>query len=420
MKEPLVIATGNPHKVAELRAIFAERGIEVVGLKEFGGDSREPEETGKTFEENAAIKALSYAEQTGRVCLADDSGLEVDALGGAPGVISSHYSTDGVETGLSREERDAANNARLLKELESVPPEKRTGRFVCVMCVAGPPKAGGIGVPPVTTGKRVPLQSIGAGVTKAQRTLPHWQRGGETYFVTFRVASGFLTESEQRKVLSACVFWHGRRMRLFIAVVMPDHVHMLLKPLPDPEGGWFSLSRLLHSIKSYSSHEISKARGGGQVWESESYDRLVRDHEEFEEKQRYIWENPVRGGLVAKSIDYPFLVAPEWNLEQTAAAEDAARRGRQGRSDRRDAYTTSTHSNFTDGLVIATSRGTFEGRIGVAGEVPRGGHGFGYDPLFVIEDGRTSAELSPEEKNARSHRGRAAREMAVMLARKWD
>src|SRR5690606_10259410 len=98
----------------------------------------EPPETGKTFEDNARIKALFYAERTGRVCLADDSGLEVDALGGAPGVISSHYATDGVETGASRAERDAANNARLLREMEHVPDEQRTARFVCVMVLAGP------------------------------------------------------------------------------------------------------------------------------------------------------------------------------------------------------------------------------------------------------------------------------------------
>lgn len=138
--DPIVIATGNPHKVQELRAIFAQRGLPVVGLADLPGHHafREPEETGRTFEENAAIKALAYAEQTGRLCLADDSGLEADALGGAPGVISSHYSTDGRETGLTRPERDAANNARLLRELESIPAEQRTARFVCVMALARP------------------------------------------------------------------------------------------------------------------------------------------------------------------------------------------------------------------------------------------------------------------------------------------
>ena len=100
--------------------MFAEHRIPVIGLKDLPGPFHEPSETGSTFEQNAAIKALSYAHQTGRPCLADDSGLEVDALNGAPGVISSHYSTDGVETGLTREQRDAANNRRLLRELDEI------------------------------------------------------------------------------------------------------------------------------------------------------------------------------------------------------------------------------------------------------------------------------------------------------------
>ncbi|MFG0259609.1 MAG: non-canonical purine NTP pyrophosphatase [Phycisphaerales bacterium JB041] len=134
----IVIATGNPHKVEELRRLLALPGIEFVGLKDLPGHDSltEPEETGNTFEANATIKALSYAAQTGLTCLADDSGLEVDALGGAPGVISSHYCTDGREVGMSRAERDAANNARLLRELETLPAEHRSARFVCVMVLA--------------------------------------------------------------------------------------------------------------------------------------------------------------------------------------------------------------------------------------------------------------------------------------------
>lgn len=134
---PIVIATGNPHKVDELRAIF--RGsFDLCGLGDLPGPLAEPQETGSTFEANATIKALSYAAQTGRLCLADDSGLEIDALGGRPGVISSHYCTDGRETGMSRAERDAANNARVLREMSEVPEGRRAARFVCVMALAGP------------------------------------------------------------------------------------------------------------------------------------------------------------------------------------------------------------------------------------------------------------------------------------------
>jgi XTP/dITP diphosphohydrolase len=205
----IVIATGNPHKVQELRAILGGGRIPIVGLKDLPGHERfiEPREHGSTFEENATIKALAYAQQTGRLCLADDSGLEVDALGGRPGVISSHYASDGAETGLSREERDTANNQRLLSDLRGLRPDQRAARFVCVMVLASPSK------------------------------------------------------------------------------------------------------------------------------------------------------------------------------------------------------------------VLAIARGTFEGRIGLRGEVPRGANGFGYDPLFLVDDGRTSAELPPEEKNRRSHRGAAARAMLEEVVR---
>lgn len=137
--KPIVVATTNPHKVDELRAMFSAAGIELVGLGEAAGGRKltEPAETGSSFEANASIKACSYAAQLGMVCLADDSGLEIDALGGRPGVISSHYCTDGLETGLDRAERDVLNNARVLRELEGVPEERRTARFACCMCLAG-------------------------------------------------------------------------------------------------------------------------------------------------------------------------------------------------------------------------------------------------------------------------------------------
>ncbi len=152
----ILLATANPHKVEELRALLASvEGVRFVGLDEVGVETREPEEIGITFEENASIKALSYAEQTGLPALADDSGLEVDALRGRPGVISSHYCTDGRDEGMSREERDRGNNARLLRELEGVPAELRGARFVCVMAL------GRLGTSPRIHGSLPPVISRG-------------------------------------------------------------------------------------------------------------------------------------------------------------------------------------------------------------------------------------------------------------------
>jgi len=128
----LHFASSNPHKIQEVAAILAPAGIEVIGLDTLPLAVGEPEENGATFEENARMKAVTYAGAAGRPCLADDSGLEVDALNGAPGVHSARYA--GV--GASRAQRDAANNERLLAALENVPPERRSARFVCAMSLA--------------------------------------------------------------------------------------------------------------------------------------------------------------------------------------------------------------------------------------------------------------------------------------------
>lgn len=130
----LLFASSNPHKVREVHAILRALGIEVIGLDAVEHAGPEPVEDGETFAANARIKAVHYARATGRWCLADDSGLTVDALGGEPGVRSARYA--GV--GESRTERDMANNARLLRELEGTPPADRTARFVCSMCLADP------------------------------------------------------------------------------------------------------------------------------------------------------------------------------------------------------------------------------------------------------------------------------------------
>jgi XTP/dITP diphosphohydrolase len=126
----LVLATKNAGKVVEFRRILEEFGakdLEVVGLDAFPkiGDI---EETGTTFEENSLLKARTISKLTGLPALADDSGICVDALGGAPGLYSARYSGKG----------DAANNEKLLKELKDVPDEKRTAYFICVAAFVRP------------------------------------------------------------------------------------------------------------------------------------------------------------------------------------------------------------------------------------------------------------------------------------------
>lgn len=128
----LLLATTNPHKLREIREILGPLGFEVSGLEGVGRAMPEPVESGATLEENARIKASAYARALGRTCLADDSGLEVDALGGAPGVHSARYAG----TGATREERDQANRDKLLRELAERGAVSRATRLMCVLCVA--------------------------------------------------------------------------------------------------------------------------------------------------------------------------------------------------------------------------------------------------------------------------------------------
>ncbi len=271
----LVVATGNPHKVEEIRAILADvdPSLRVLGLHEVGGPFPEPAETGATFEENATIKARAYAAATGRLCLADDSGLEIDALGGRPGVISSHYSTDGRETGADRATRDAMNTSRVLRELEGVPPAERGARFRCVVVVAG----AGVDITELSLADTI--VSAGAGIAGSE------------------MGRGLKGPAPQGKG--------------------PDH----LGKGPDLE----------------CKGPVPECKGNGRVW--------------------------------------------------------------------------------TGPVVVAIAHGVFPGRIGVPPDVPRGGGGFGYDPIFLAgpDYARTSAELSAAEKHAVSHRGAALRALAALL-----
>ena len=127
--QKLLIATGNPGKLREFADLLGDVPYQLVSLRD-EGISLEVEETGATFEANARLKAEAYARASGLLTLADDSGLEVDALGGAPGVLSARYG--GPE--LSDPERVTL----LLRNLDGVPKERRTARFVCLIALATP------------------------------------------------------------------------------------------------------------------------------------------------------------------------------------------------------------------------------------------------------------------------------------------
>lgn len=121
-----LIATHNKKKLSELKDIFKKLNIIAKSPDELGIDIPDPEETGKTFEENAFIKAKSGFDATGLPTVADDSGLCVDVLNGAPGVYSARYSGEHGD--------DEKNNDLLLKNLEGFPQEKRNAHYVCSIC----------------------------------------------------------------------------------------------------------------------------------------------------------------------------------------------------------------------------------------------------------------------------------------------
>ncbi|MDG6882338.1 Non-canonical purine NTP pyrophosphatase [Phocoenobacter uteri] len=128
-KTKIVLATGNVGKVKEMQDVLSEFGFEVIAQSEFGIES--PEETGLTFVENAILKARYASEKTGLPAIADDSGLSVEALGGAPGLYSSRYAGE--------DGNDVANRQKLVTELKDVEDEKRIAKFVsCIVLLQHP------------------------------------------------------------------------------------------------------------------------------------------------------------------------------------------------------------------------------------------------------------------------------------------
>lgn len=125
----IIFATNNQDKMKEIHAIMADFPMEIVSLKE-AGIHADVEENGKTFEENAVIKAEAICKLTGHVTIADDSGLEIDALGGEPGIYSARY--------MGEDTSYRVKNKNLIDRLEGVPDEERTARFVCAVAAAFP------------------------------------------------------------------------------------------------------------------------------------------------------------------------------------------------------------------------------------------------------------------------------------------
>jgi len=188
----LMLATGNPHKVAEICALLAGTDVAVRSLGELD-DPPELSEPHETFSENALAKALTVAQATGEPALADDSGLMVDALDGAPGVMSARYAGE-----------DATAEqlvAKLLRELAGVPEEDRTARFVCVLSLASP--EGELGQ--------------WTGVVEGRITSEPVGEGGFGYDPVFWYPPARITFAQMTPTNKNAVSHRGRALRAFAA-----------------------------------------------------------------------------------------------------------------------------------------------------------------------------------------------------------
>ncbi len=133
-----------------------------------------------------------------------------------------------------------------------------------------------------------------------RRHLPHWTLEGSIYFVTFDCDKSALGEQEQRIVIDHIKEGDDKFYDLFAAIVMPDHVHLLIRPLKG-----YDLSRVMKGVKGVSAHKINLHRGtSGTLWQDESYDRIIRTSAEFDQKLNYMYNNPIKKGLTDDPSNY--------------------------------------------------------------------------------------------------------------------
>ena len=159
--------------------------------------------------------------------------------------------------------------------------------------------------------------------TYGRRNLPHFERPWAKYAITFATEDRRQLSPQARDVvLESLLRWKDRRYELYAACVMPDHVHMLIEPMveredEDGEPVFFALSKIMHSIKSFTANRINKIEKlSSAVWEGESFDRLIRSESDLQEKFHYITRNPWDAGAAASDEDYAWVWYPERELER--------------------------------------------------------------------------------------------------------
>jgi len=195
----------------------------------------------------------------------------------------------------------------------------------------------GSGVPPEPRSNHIPITvEPTPGAKYSKRNLPHFERPWAKYMVTFSTAEKRLLSPAARDIVLESLLFvdRQRRWQLYAACVMPDHVHALFEPQikeKDPEGNpvFWPLTELLHSVKSFTAHEINKAEQvSGPVWEKESFDRMIRSDADLEEKFHYICGNPWDNGVVQMTGPYKWLWTPSEGVKEETARRDASQHTR--------------------------------------------------------------------------------------------
>jgi REP-associated tyrosine transposase len=157
-------------------------------------------------------------------------------------------------------------------------------------------------------------------VYEYRRHLPHYQGDNKAIFVTFSTHLRWTLPTEARLIVLECCTWgNGTRLNLHGAVVMPDHVHLILTPLYDGDS-LCGIAEIMQGIKGTSAHKINHLLNrSGQVWQRESFDRVLRREDSIRAKVEYMVQNPVRAGLVQTAEDYRWLWVP--NLAESSRVD---------------------------------------------------------------------------------------------------
>jgi len=191
------------------------------------------------------------------------------------------------------------------------------------------PQSLGSATVPVASVGVPPTESFAQGAKYYKRRLPHFEWPWAKYMVSFSTRERKQLSPEARDiVLKSLLHGHDqRRYQLYAACVMPDHVHFLFEPQikeqdKDGKSVFWPLAELLHSIKSFTAHEVNKLeKTAGQVWENESFDRMIRGDADLEEKFHYICRNPWDSGVVPVTENYPWLWTPDAPIAKESATE---------------------------------------------------------------------------------------------------